>query len=287
MSLKKSLNPFRRKRQDPLPPTSPTNGTLEPPPPDCNPPPYTDVKSLSIFDSVPSTVATSSAPPSHRDAPSAQEDKYKALANFDTLFLIDDSGSMWGSNWEQTSQALSAIVPICTKYDSDGVDIYFLNNETPHKKVRSAEEVFTIFKKVSPYGTTPTGGRLGEILEAYFQLYRLDRSAKPLNIIIITDGEPSDPKKLEDNIVKYARELDSLKAKDRQVGIQFFQVGSDEGATDALEDLDNALVEEYGIRDMVDTVSWKKMEGKGLTGEGMLKAVLGAVDKQLDRKRAR
>ncbi|KAL7272551.1 hypothetical protein RUND412_004631 [Rhizina undulata] len=276
-SLKKSLNPFRSRRSTISTPPSPsfeTKGSQEP-----DPPPY-------------STNSPSFSRPSRRtswrDAPSSIEDKYKALSNFDTLFLIDDSGSMCGSNWEQTSQALSAIVPVCTKYDSDGVDIFFLNNETPHRRIRSAAEVFTIFKKVSPYGTTPTGRRLGEILENYFQFYRVNRSAKPLNIIVITDGEPSDPKKLEDNIVKYARELDSLKAKDRQVGIQFFQVGSDEDATDALEDLDNALAEEYGIRDMVDTVSWKKMEGgMGLTADGILKAVLGAVDKKLDQKRAR
>jgi len=47
------------------------------------------------------------------------------------------------------------------------------------------------------------------------------------------------------------------KAAERQVGVQFFQVGSDEGATKAPEELDNSLVEEHGARDMVDTVSCK------------------------------
>jgi len=45
-------------------------------------------------------------------------------------------------------------------------------------------------------------------------------------------------------------------------------------------------VEEHGIRDMVDTISWKKMnEGNGLTADGILKVVMGAVDKRLDRRR--
>jgi len=66
----------------------------------------------------------------------------------------------------------------------------------------------------------------------------------------------------------------------------FFQVGNDEAATESLDELDNALVEEHSVRDMVDTVSWKKMnEGNGLTADGILKVVMGAVDKRLDRKR--
>ena len=46
-----------------------------------------------------------------------------------------------------------------------------------------------------------------------------------------------------------------------------------------------------GIRDIVDTVTWtggtaSSEGGVGLTGDGILKAVLGAVVKRLDRRRA-
>lgn len=219
-----------------------------------------------------------------RDVPT--QDPYAALSRFDTVFLIDDSGSMSGSNWSQTSAALAAIVPVCTAYDSDGVDIHFLNNSRPHYGVRSAGDVMQIFSSVSPFGTTPTGARLGDLLQKYLSAYKKNRAIKPLNIICITDGEPTDPAKLEKAIVKAAKELDVLDARDRQVGIQFFQVGSDESATEALEELDNSLVEEHGVRDMVDTVSWKQMNGgRGLTGDGVLKAVMGAIDGKLDRKR--
>jgi hypothetical protein len=116
--------------------------------------------------------------------------------------------------------------------------------------------------------------------------YKKNKKIKPLNVIVITDGEPTDPDRLEKNIVRCARELDAMGANDRQIGVQFFQVGSDEAATESLEELDNALVEEHGVRDMVDTISWKKMnEGNGLTADGILKVVMGAVDKRLDRRR--
>lgn len=211
-------------------------------------------------------------------------DHYSALRHFDTVFLIDDSGSMLGPNWRQTSSALEAIVPICTAHDADGVDIYFLNHPRAHTQVRSPAEVLSIFSNVRPCGATPTGKRLGEILELYLTGYRRNPGIKPLNIIVITDGEPTDPGRLKKSIVDCAKSLDELGAKDRQVGVQFFQVGNDEAATESLEELDNELVEEEGVRDMVDTISWKKMnEGKGLSADGILKAVMGAVDKRLDR----
>lgn len=43
---------------------------------------------------------------------------------------------------------------------------------------------------------------------------------KPLDIIVITDGRPSD--KPEDDIVQTARMLDALDVPVGQIGIQFF-----------------------------------------------------------------
>jgi hypothetical protein len=81
---------------------------------------------------------------------------------------------------------------------------------------------------------------------------------------------------LECAIVDCARQLDKLRADARQVGVQFFQVGTDETATEALKELDNVLVEERGVRDMVDTINWKDMNGgRGLSGEEVLKAASG------------
>jgi hypothetical protein len=62
--------------------------------------------------------------------------------------------------------------------------------------------------------------------------------------------------------------------------VQFFQVGNEEGAKEALEELDDGLSElvEGGVRDIVDTVTWtggcsQSEGGVGLTGDGVLKAV--------------
>ena len=101
---------------------------------------------------------------------------------------------------------------------------------------------------------------------------------------MITDGVPSDD--VESVIVQAAKKLDAWSAEPWQVGIQFFQVGREPEAAEDLRDLDDALSSEHGIRDMVDTVPWTGDDGQILTGDGVMKVVLGAVNRKLDRRRA-
>ena len=110
---------------------------------------------------------------------------------------------------------------------------------------------------------------------------------KPLNIIVITDGVPSDD--VESVIINAARKLDKWDAPAWQVGVQFFQVGCETGAAEALRELDDGLSElaggKDGLRDIVDTVPWVGDSGEGLNAQGVLKVVLGSVTRRLDRKR--
>jgi len=219
--------------------------------------------------------------------PESDNDPYSFLRSFDTIFLIDDSGSMAGSRWRETSKALETIAPICTARDADGIDLYFLNHPDSnlYKNVRSAGTVVEIFQTVRPSGYTPTGQRLNAILKRYLETYkRSPESTKPINIIVITDGEPSDD--VETPIVVAAKKLDKMDAPPWQVGIQFFQVGNEPGAREALKLLDDGLAEVAGdsdLRDIVDTVPFKSESGEELSAAGILKVVLGSVNRRLDR----
>jgi len=206
---------------------------------------------------------------------------------------------MAGRNWRETKQALAAITPICTAHDEDGIDIYLLNNRNPmgsnaggYTNVTTTAGVEAIFNSVQPRGGTPTGTRLNHILRPYLaqveesierQAHGHEATVKPLNIIVITDGVSSDD--VETVIVSAARRLDAMGAEPAQVGVQFFQVGSDAEAAQDLQELDDALSEKYGIRDMVDTVPWTGQAGATLTAHGVLKVVLGSVHRKHDRRR--
>lgn len=224
------------------------------------------------------------------------EDKYAFLSTFDTIFVIDDSGSMSGRSWRETRDALAAITPICTAHDPDGIDVYFLNHRSNssgsdgqapggYYNIRDVHQVERLFSSVRPTGATPTGNRLQSILKPYIaSLSRRPDSmdtTKPVNVIVITDGAASDDP--EAIIVHNAKKLDALEAPPHQVGIQFFQVGNEYGAAAALRQLDDDL-EDQGIRDMVDTATWST---NGLKADGILKVVLGAVVRRLDRQSIR
>lgn len=229
---------------------------------------------------------------------STEDSPYAFLTQFDTIFLIDDSGSMAGRSWRETGAALASITPICTAHDSDGIDIYFLNHRNSQNSAGGYTNITTtigvesIFNSVRPMGGTPTGTRLGHILKPYLaqveaaierQAHGQEVTVKPLNIIVVTDGVPSDD--VESVIVQAAKKLDAWNAVPWQVGIQFFQVGRESEAAEDLRELDDALSGQHGIRDIVDTVPWSGDDGQVLTAKLVLKIVLGSVNRRLDRKK--
>ncbi|KAF9887044.1 hypothetical protein FE257_010538 [Aspergillus nanangensis] len=248
--------------------------------------------------------------PQSRAGSTASDSPYAFLREFDTIFVVDDSSSMLGYRWKEAEEAIAAIAPICTDFDHDGIDIYFLNHRNPatryttgaYMNVTTADAVRSIFRRVSPRGPTPFGRRLHEIMNPYMR--RLERMmvaaddygnvplgessvVKPLNIIAITDGEFTDD--AQSIIVDVAKRLDapSCRAVPWQVGIQFFQVGDDEAARAYLQALDDDLVKlnsRENLRDMVDTVPWRGEKGYILNADGILKCVLGAVNRKYDKQ---
>lgn len=229
---------------------------------------------------------------------SIRENDYDFLKTFDTVFVVDDSASMAGEYWDQLGRALATTANIATKYDSDGIDIHFLNSHKYDcKYITSLDVVQGLFNSVQPAGITPIGGCLDYILRDYVDKYAAAKAAytpsttgpgphptmhdslpKPINILVLTDGEPTD--NLEDVVVSAARMLDDLRAPLHQVGIQFVQIGNEEGAREALEELDNKLQERHLIRDMIDFTPY--VEGEKLSGGMILKALLGAVNRKYD-----
>lgn len=238
---------------------------------------------------VSNTLRVSSPAPSNRSGHSAisastPDDPFAFLTSFDTVFLIDDSGSMAGRSWRECEAALVAITPICTAHDPDGIDIHFLNAPSlpVHFNVSLPGTVHEIFQTVRPRGGTPTGQRLNTILKPYLAKYeRSPATTRPMNVIVITDGVPSDD--VESVVIAAARKLDKLDAEAWQVGIQFVQVGEEMGAREHLESLDDEIGKMGdGCRDIVDTVPF--VSGQNLTADKILKVVLGAVNRRIDRR---
>ncbi|KAH8892018.1 hypothetical protein GQ53DRAFT_764944 [Thozetella sp. PMI_491] len=247
-----------------------------------------------------SAVSVASTSRSRREAVESltREDRAGFLRTFDTIFLIDDSGSMAGSSWREVQALLEKIAPICTEYDEDGIDVYFLNHKNPEHptggyiNIRAPDDVQDIFRKTRPHAGTPTGRRIRQVLKPYLRQYKAEIAAgadpdetnlKPINMIIITDGEATDDP--ETDITDIARDLDDLRAPGYQIGLQFFQIGTVPEATEFLRHLDDSISGNKNVRDMVDTVTWDGKEGgrPRMDADTVLKTVLGAVCAKFDR----
>ncbi|KAI1186439.1 hypothetical protein F5B17DRAFT_403966 [Nemania serpens] len=231
------------------------------------------------------------------------------------------------SRWEQTRNIIEQIVPTCMKYDQDGIDIYFLNDPYQHGMfnkpgqdhgswrkagnreqgkashvyigITEPDDVKRLFDSRRPNGGTPTGERLGDIMKTYVDCFEARKRRgktlpKPLNIIVITDGEAGDKEALRNNLIAQAERLDKLSAPYYQLGVQFFQAGKDAAAAAHLSELDDSLGKYRRgkeLRDIVDCVTYEQLEKRGgaaeLTADMVLKVVGGAVDKHLDFQRIR
>lgn len=89
------------------------------------------------------------------------EDPYSFFSIFDTVLLVDNSGSIAGPLQREVSQALATIAPIIIKYNSDNINIYFLNYKSKdasklfkgviairYKGIKRAITITNIFKRV-------------------------------------------------------------------------------------------------------------------------------------------
>ncbi|KAG8876206.1 hypothetical protein FRC20_002178 [Serendipita sp. 405] len=234
--------------------------------------------------------------PTHnpRSRSSSAEDLLLQLVRYDTVIIVDDSLTMAGTSWSEAREALSELSDLAGSYDTDGIDLYFLNSPLVGNGLRNAQEVGQLFDSVVPYGITPIGEKLEILLLDYLsRLETAKRHAdvgehsalaaiKPVNYLVITDGAPiriaDDP---EPVIVAAARRLDEGKFPITQVGIQFVQIGSDPSATEALRGLDDDLPIKYGIRDIVDTTLYS---GHQLDASTLTKCLLGGINRRIDRR---
>ncbi|KAJ7207180.1 hypothetical protein GGX14DRAFT_366627 [Mycena pura] len=207
------------------------------------------------------------------------ESALELLRNFQTILIVDDSRSMRGELWKQAGKALQDLAAAASEYDTEGLEIHFLNSPEFATNVKTAERVEEVFNKVTPTNSTPIGSKLKALLGSYLSALKINPDLKRVNYIIITDGAATDRGELEPEvvIVAAARELDSMHALLTQVGIQFVQVGNNFAATHYLESLDNNLRTKHNIRDIVDTTFAPVDEPLD-----MVKILTGGINRKVD-----
>ncbi|WOO83620.1 uncharacterized protein LOC62_05G007140 [Vanrija pseudolonga] len=205
----------------------------------------------------------SSLLPSPTRAYTLPEDPLSRLADFNTIFLVDDSTAMTPARWEQARQAVTSVVEKVKPHAA--VDIAFLNNETTGDGLASTEAVEGLFEAVQPQAqgsssTTTTGKRIGAMLAAYMTALESNPETKALNLIVLSGWEaPTDD--IKESLAATARQLDEGGFPVSRVNVQLVQIGNDLEAVMALMRFEQALGERYTF--MVDTNTYDPKEGAG------------------------
>ena len=237
---------------------------------------------------------------------SSSTDKYqqmlKILAQYNILTILDDSGSMDldgisrnVSRWIEALEAIDMVLRLATQYDDDGVDVFFLNSEHEFNIGRNDKILDKIKEKgIGPRGGTPLGAKLQSIFTNFKNLYTTLKSRgilntlKPINVIVITDGQPSDEDKVLRSIVDICQFFEDQSANVTEyVGIQLFQVGKDEGARDYLQDLDDNIKNKCKLRsgrcvpDIVDSTCYNPKDPVPLKFT-ITKVLLGGINTSMD-----
>lgn len=105
--------------------------------------------------------------------------------------------------WKSTRDALIGVVKKSIQYDEDGIDLHFFNSRVVKEGLNTAEGLKDLFVTVEPFNGTPTATALKRVLEPY--LLKLEaaygakrekpdvktETIKPLNVVVVTDGEPN------------------------------------------------------------------------------------------------
>ncbi|KAM6501934.1 hypothetical protein JOM56_001911 [Amanita muscaria] len=197
---------------------------------------------------------------------------------FEVVFIVDDSSSMEGARWSETRDALATIVEKAFELKVDTVSLRFLNNERHVRGFQGKETLRSLFNTMRPRGLTP----LGRALKAVFQehLNRIDAAVgmgqeeyskiPPLDIIVLTDGVPTD--KGEDEpakvIAKAVKRLNDIHYHPNTMNVQIVQIANERDAKKAFESLvlgDNRMI--------VGTVPYKGI----LDPEKLQKILLGGL----------
>jgi hypothetical protein len=174
--------------------------------------------------------------------------KLRALESFDTVILIDDSGSMASAvestsgpgadpyasrptRWTEVQRYCNVVVDLVASLDPDGVDVRFLNRPG-FSRVTNMAQVAGAFA-APPSGFTPLTVAITSILQEKAAVI----AEKKLLLIIATDGEPTDAA----GKVDIPGFVHVLRARPANVFVSIVACTDDEGSVGYLNKLDKSV----------------------------------------------
>lgn len=213
-------------------------------------------------------------------------DRLLKLRDFEIVIVIDDSGSMQTTvdgtettRWQELCKLIKIVIEIAVIFDTNGVDIYFINGRTFEKvkDPRVVDEAFTI----PPSGYTP----LVPVLDKIFQspLSQSGRDKKLL-VFVASDGVPTD-----DDGEPVVSELERIMCEKRKIStthVSFLLCTDDPYCVEYLSEWDKVMPNIDVTDDFkTETAKVRRYRGQDFPftfGDYVVKVLVGAIDREID-----
>jgi hypothetical protein len=206
----------------------------------------------------------------------AKAHEFVALRAYDILLILDDSTSMRSKSgsstrWCELLETARQIIDIACCFDTDGIDVYFLNQGKLSNVTSGADAGLVRRFARGPNGGTPLTETLQKALSEH-------SGEKPLLVLILTDGQPNG------GVSKFSKVLeDSIQRARGRIRYQLMACTSDDNAVSWMDDLDVKYSEVDATDDfhteqaqVLKAGFFKKFE----RGDWVAKALLGAITKK-------
>lgn len=175
----------------------------------------------------------------------------RASLNRDYILLIDRSGSMSGTSWDEAREAVQFFAGCICDFDPTGISLIFFDHDVvKFDNVHDPQFVVDAFGRNLPRGSTDLAKALNVAFEEHFSGTR-----GATTILVITDGAPDSQEDVETVIRKAANSISS----DEELSISFIQVGYSTSARAFLRHLDDSLDAKFDIVDVVVPSDLKEM----------------------------
>ncbi|KAF8537787.1 hypothetical protein BDD12DRAFT_743919 [Trichophaea hybrida] len=202
------------------------------------------------------------------------------------MFLIDDAACVRKEVWVDIRRSLVSVVKYATLHDKDGVDLAFVHTGNKYPGITSPDEFMARFDNERVFGgdESTLSYCLDRHLAAYKKKYldqaKQQRNQKPLNLIVLTSGDPGENDDFEEVVTQYATEFEKLGAPIKQLGIQFVLVHSQPEHQERFQHLDDISLWKPNVRDIVDTTTYNPAMDEE-NPEIHLKILCGAVNRRI------
>lgn len=197
------------------------------------------------------------------------------LNQHDTVIIVDRSLSMkekdcpradfYGdkkiSRWEWCQQQMANLANRAASFYNNKVRLVLFSDSAKTFDGAYLGNIPSLLKSVRPYGGTQTAQVLQRELSNYFaRRHASPESVKPLVVVIITDGKPSNMQALKETVIDATHRMRYAD----EISITYLTIGNEENSVAVANELDNGMVAQGALYDIVQTRDFTHVQASGI-----------------------